>query len=181
MNTFLNSLSATSYTTNSGTDNTNTDSSSTSSISSKRLLTAVDYTSNFFQTNLPIFLMMIAFVSAYVLVLIFEKYQNSCCLSCPNLLRYISYTCQFMKMRFKYIYVDTVMWISYLPFLYFSILQLKKGDFSAGASVFSSLLAIVIIIVYPLYPLFILRKLFDRSEDPEENLKNYKSITLLEP
>ena len=84
-------------------------------------------------------------------------------------------------MRFKYIYVDTVMWISYLPFLYFSILQLQKGDFSTGASVFSSLLAIIIIVVYPLYPLFILSKLFDRSDNREEDLKNYKSITLLEP
>lgn len=73
------------------------------------------------------------------------------------------------------------MWISYLPFLYFSILQLKKGDFNSGVNVFSSLLAIVIIIVYPLYPLFILKKLFDRSSEPEEDLKNYKSICILEP
>lgn len=58
------------------------------------------------------------------------------------------------------------MWISYLPFLYFSILQLKNGDFSTGTNVFSSLLAIVIIILYPLYPVFILRKLFDRSSEP---------------
>jgi hypothetical protein len=70
-----------------------------------------------------------------------------------------------MEKRFKYTYVDLVMWISYLPFLYFSILQIKGVMWSTGLQVFSSLLAYVIIIIYPLYPIFILKKLFDKSDD----------------
>jgi hypothetical protein len=85
-----------------------------------------------------------------------------------------------MKQRFKFIYVDTVMWISYLPFLYFAILQLKSGRFDSGMQIFSSLLAIAIIIIYPLYPIFILRKIFDRSDNEAEDLRNYKAITLKE-
>jgi len=91
------------------------------------------------------------------------------------------YTCRFMEKRFKYIYVDLVMWISYLPFLYFAILQIKGVRWSTGIDVFSSLLAYVIILVYPLYPVFILRKLFDKSDDRRENLQNYKAITLKLP
>lgn len=75
------------------------------------------------------------------------------------------YTCRFMEKRFKYTYVDLVMWISYLPFLYFAILQIKGVMWSTGLQVFSSLLAYVIIIIYPLYPIFILKKLFDKSDD----------------
>jgi len=37
-----------------------------------------------------------------------------------------------MNKRFKYIYVDCIMWISYLPFLYFSILQLQNLKFNTG-------------------------------------------------
>lgn len=73
------------------------------------------------------------------------------------------------------------MWISYLPFLYFAMLQIKTLKFDSGINAISSLIAFVIIIVYPLYPAFILRKLFDKSDDPAENLKNYKAISLLLP
>lgn len=121
---------------------------------------------------------MFTFILLYIFVLLLERYNNSCCLSCPNLQQYLMYTCQFMKKRFKFIYVDSIMWISYIPFLYFAILQLQAGF---GSAVFSSLLAIIIIIVYPLYPLFILRKLFDRSSVPAEDLANYKAITLKQP
>lgn len=82
-----------------------------------------------------------------------------------------------MEKRFKYIYVDLVMWISYLPFLYFSMLQLKEMKFDSGVNALSSLIAVVIITVYPLYPLFILRKLFDKGD----NLSNYRAITLQLP
>jgi len=102
-------------------------------------------------------------------------------MSCPTLQKYIRYICDFMHKRFKWIYVDCVMWISYLPFLYFSILQLQNIQFNTGLQAISSLLAIVIIIVYPLYPLLILRLLFDKSDKPEENLKNYTDITLRLP
>ena len=73
------------------------------------------------------------------------------------------------------------MWISYLPFLYFAVLQLQSSKFDTGLNIFSFLLAIAIIILYPLYPLFILRKIFDRSDNPAEDLRNYKAITLKEP
>ncbi len=86
-----------------------------------------------------------------------------------------------MHKRFKFIYVDCVMWISYLPFLYFSILQLQKMNFSSGIESISSLLAIVIVIVYPLYPLFILRKIFDKNSDPALDLLNYKAISIRLP
>lgn len=172
VNNFLNSLSAVSYTDNTG---TNDPANSNSSSSTSRLLTAVDYRASFLQTNYPVFIIMFAFVFLYIFVLLIERYNNSCCLSCPNLQQYLAYTCEFMKKRFKFIYVDSIMWISYMPFLYFAILQLQAGF---ASSILSSLLAIIIIIVYPLYPLFILRKLFDRSSNPAEDLVNYKAITL---
>ena len=71
-----------------------------------------------------------------------------------------------MQKRFKYIYVDCVMWISYLPFLYFSILQLQKMPFDTALNAISTILAVVIIVIYPLYPVFILRKIFDKSDKP---------------
>jgi hypothetical protein len=174
MSNFLNSLSSVSYTSSQGTNDHNT----SATASSARLLTSIDYTSSFLATNYPIFLIMLAFIGSYFLVLLLEKYSASCCISCPNLYDYVNYTCDFMKRRFKYIYVDCVMWISYLPFLYFSILQLQSGRWDSGMNIFSSLLAIAIIITYPLYPIFILRKLFDRSSNPAEDLYNYKAITL---
>ena len=86
-----------------------------------------------------------------------------------------------MQKRFKYIYVDCVMWISYLPFLYFSMLQLQKLQFDTALNAISTILAFIIIIVYPLFPVFILKKLFDKSSDPNEHLKNYSAITLRLP
>ena len=86
-----------------------------------------------------------------------------------------------MHKRFKYIYVDLVMWISFMPFLYFSILQVKNLSFGSGTEAISSIIAFVVLIIYPLYPFFILRKLFDKSDDPALNLVNYKSITLRLP
>jgi hypothetical protein len=91
LNTFLNSLSIVSYT-SSGSSNTST-STSNSSASSRRRLTAIEYTSTFLSTNLPIFLMMIGFIGAYILVLIFTKYNESCCSSCPTIQKYIGYIC----------------------------------------------------------------------------------------
>ena len=88
------------------------------------------------------------------------------------------YTCRFMERRFRYTYLDLVMWISYLPFLYFGLLQVKNLRWDTGLNVFSNLLAFVILAIYPLYPIYILRKIFDKSDTPGENLKNYHAITL---
>lgn len=60
-----------------------------------------------------------------------------------------------MQMRFKWIYFDFVAWISFLPFTYFALVQLKNFSFNTALSAISSLLAMVIIAVYPLYPFFI--------------------------
>lgn len=120
---------------------------------------------------------MLGFICAYIAVLIVDRYKDYWFSSCPNFREYLGYMNEFMKKRFKYIYVDCVMWISYLPFMYFAILQLKANSYASGMEVFSSLLAIVIVVVYPLYPFFILRLLFDCSN----NLTNYESITLRLP
>ena len=119
---------------------------------------------------------MICFVSLYAACMIFDRYDG-CCSSCPNLLRYLHHICDFMKKRFKFIYVDTIMWISFMPFLYFAIMQLKSFNFSNGLHSLSSIFAAIIVIVYPLYPIYILRQLFDKTDDEKTNLINYKAIT----
>ena len=87
-----------------------------------------------------------------------------------------------MERRFKYIYVDLVMWISYIPFLYFGLLQVTNLRWDTGLNIFSNLLAFVILVIYPLYPIFILRKIFDTNSDSRrEHLKFYKAITLKLP
>ena len=60
-----------------------------------------------------------------------------------------------MKARFKWIYFDFVAWVSYLPFVYFAVVQLGTFSFDSALAGFSSILSIIIIIVYPLYPFFI--------------------------
>ena len=73
-----------------------------------------------------------------------------------------------MQKRFKWIYFDFVVWLSYLPFLYFALIQVQNMSFSTALLGISSILSVIIIIVYPLYPLFILYHL----------KKNYKAICL---
>lgn len=157
MTTFLDSLSICSY--------SNTGNSSANSTSAARLLAGVNYTDSFLATASPILMMVACFVSAYIVVLLFQKYSESCCTNFPCLQKYLRYTCQFMEKRFKWIYVDLVMWISYLPFLYFGILQAKAVAFSTALDIFSSLVAYAILIIYPLYPIFILKKMFDKNDD----------------
>lgn len=60
-----------------------------------------------------------------------------------------------MFKRFKWIYFDFVAWISYIPFLYFSLVQVKNISFQGPLMAFSSILSIAILITYPLYPLLI--------------------------
>lgn len=71
-----------------------------------------------------------------------------------------------MRKRFKWIYFDFVMWLSFLPFLYFGLLQVKKFNFDSAIEGVSSLLALLFVIVYPLYPIFITYQI----------KKNYKEI-----
>jgi len=58
------------------------------------------------------------------------------------------------------------------------MLQLQALKFDTGLNAISTIIAFIIIILYPLYPIFILRKIFDKSSNPEENLKHYSAITL---
>lgn len=111
----------------------------------------------FLATSAPIFGLMGGFLLAYILVVLFERYiKEESCFSCPNFKFYLTEICVFMKQRFKWIYFDFIAWISFLPFLYFSIMQLKAFSFNTGLEGFSSILAIVIVVVYPLYPFWIL-------------------------
>ena len=174
--TFLDSMGICSYT-NSG----NTTGNTSSGAQAARRLTAMNYTDSFLVTAMPIFIIMACFLSAYIVVVLYGKYGQNCCETCPCLQKYMKYTCRFMEKRFKYTYVDLVMWISYLPFLYFGLLQVKSLRWDTGLNIFSNLLAFVILIVYPFYPLFILRKIFDTSDTRRQNLKNYKAITLKLP
>ena len=84
--TFLDSMSICTYT------NTGNTTANQTSNSAARLLAASTYTDSFLTTSLPIFLMMIGFVCAYILVLLYQKYQNSCFTSCPCLQMYLKYT-----------------------------------------------------------------------------------------
>ena len=176
MSTFLDSLSICAYS-NAG----NTTSNSTTTSTGRRL-TALTYTDNFLTTSAPIFIIMGCFACAYIVVLLFGKYNDSCCSNSPCLRKYMMYSCRFMEKRFKYTYVDLVMWISFLPFLYFGLLQVKLLRWDTGMNISSNLLAFAILIIYPLYPIFIIRKIFDTNRDNRrEHLKFYKAITLKLP
>ena len=74
----------------------------------------------------------------------------------------------FMFQRFKWIYFDFVAWISYLPFLYFSILQVKKLGFNDGLQGFSSIFSIIVLATYPLCPVLIAYQI----------KKNYRAVCL---
>lgn len=112
----------------------------------------------FLATNAPIFALMGGFLLVYILIRVFLAYNGKgegILLSCPNARFYIIETIKFMQMRFKWIYFDFVAWISFLPFTYFALVQLKNFSFATGLEGISSLLSIVIIVLYPLYPFYI--------------------------
>lgn len=110
----------------------------------------------FLYVNVPIFVMMGGFLLLYLIIYIFQRNSESCCGSCPKLHFYVEETFNYLKARFKWIYFDFIAWISYMPFIYFAVVQLKTLPFEDALSGFSSILSIIIIIVYPLYPFFIL-------------------------
>lgn len=100
----------------------------------------------------------------YVTVLLMQKYMDQCFLRCPKVKRYAHEVCEFLLNRFTWNYFDFIIWLSYMPFLFFSITQLMKISFATGDMIFSSLLSIVIIAVYPLYPgliYYLIRKHYD--------------------
>ena len=99
--------------------------------------------------------MMGGFLLLYLIIYIFQRNSESCCASCPNLHFYVEEICIFIKARFKWIYFDFIAWISYLPFVYFAVVQLTTFSFESALAGFSSILAIFIIVIYPLYPALI--------------------------
>ena len=61
-----------------------------------------------------------------------------------------------MQMRFKWVYFDFIVWLSYLPFLYFALVQVQNFSFETTILGFSSIFSVIVLIVYPLYPIFII-------------------------
>lgn len=119
----------------------------------------------FLATSAPIFGMMGGFLLLYILVLVIENHAIKCSDSCPRVYFYTAEICAFMKKRFKWIYFDFVAWVSYLPFVYFSIMQLQAISFATFLEGFSCILSIVIIVTYPLYPFFIIYLLKQNYND----------------
>lgn len=57
--------------------------------------------------------------------------------------------------RFKWAYFDFIMWLSYIPFLYYALYQTKNFNFNSISNGVSNIISITIFTTYPLYPLFI--------------------------
>lgn len=121
MKTFLQSLSKMSMSSLGSTD----------SQSARRMLLATESLS-FLQINVPIFIMMGCFLALYAATYLIQKHIDSMCLSCSKLNFYVKEICIYLGNRFKWIYFDFVVWLSYLPFLYFSIVQVQKFNFKSG-------------------------------------------------
>ena len=60
-----------------------------------------------------------------------------------------------MQKRFKWIYFDFVIWLSYLPFIFFAVIQVQNISFEDALYGISSILSIVILATYPFVPIFI--------------------------
>ena len=151
MDEFLSSLNAISLTNDA--EDPNTDNTT----NARRRMLAADIANptNFLQMNAFIFLLIGVFLAIYLFIYIFQRNIDSCCGSCPKLFFYVNEICEFMKKRFMYIYVDFVLWLAYIPFLYFALIQLKDFNFDNFLNGFSSLLSILFVVVLPLYPFFI--------------------------
>lgn len=130
MSKFLSSLQVMSLT-NGGTSSTSVGNTTNSTNpAARRRMLQVAYTSSFIEVNMPIFAMMFVFLATYLSIIAFQKYiQESCRTSCSRAFLYVDEICSFMQKRFKWIYFDFIMWISYLPFIYFSLLQLQAFSF----------------------------------------------------
>jgi len=121
---FLSSLSSMSMTSG-GT--TVTDNTAPQEVPARRLLTtSTYYTQSFIEVNASLFFLMFAFIGAYLAIYVFQRFVTETCrVSCNVVWFYLDAICEFMQKRFKWIYFDFIMWLSYIPFLYFALLQLK--------------------------------------------------------
>jgi len=133
-------------------------SSDTTDNTSRRLLVsaaAQSVSNSFLVANQSIILLMLIFTAIYIVVLITQKYMDSCFAKCPRARFYSNEICEFLLKRFKWAYVDFIMWLSYMPFLFFALVQLQVIAFDSADKAISSVISIVIIIAYPAYPFFI--------------------------
>ena len=143
----------------SSSDSSDSSDSSGNETAARRLLArrflATGSTRSFLEINVPIFAFMGASLLAYLIVYLLHRNMDGLCLSCPRIQFYTQEICSFMLKRFKWIYFDFIAWMSYLPFLYFSLLQVQQFSFSSPLSAFSCIFALAVLLTYPLYPLFI--------------------------
>lgn len=109
----------------------------------------------FLYANQSILILMVIFLAIYVVVLLLQKYMDFCFSRCPKARFYSNEITEFLLKRFKWAYFDFVMWLSYVPFLFFALVQLQNFSFETGDKSVSSLISLVIIVVYPAYPFFI--------------------------
>lgn len=125
---------------------------------SRRLLVsaaAQSVSNSFLVANQSIILLMLIFTAIYIVVLLTQKYMDACFARCPKARFYSNEVCEFLLKRFKWAYVDFIMWLSYMPFLFFALVQLQVIAFDTADKAISSVISIVIIIAYPVYPFFI--------------------------
>lgn len=139
------------------TDNT-TNTTTNNTVSSRRLMVstaAKTVSKSFLIANQSIILLMLIFLAIYITTLLMQKYMDCCFKTCPNARFYSTEICEFLLKRFKWAYFDFILWLSYMPFLFFALVQLQMLSVETADKAISSVLSVVIILTYPLYPFFI--------------------------
>jgi len=61
--------------------------------------------------------------------------------------------------RFKWAYFDFIVWLTYIPFLYFAMVQMKNLIFSSATDSLSNVISLIILLTYPFYGLLIVYQL----------------------
>lgn len=69
------------------------DTSNTTTGRRRRLATSLSDPLSFLSTSAPIFAMMGAFLGVYIIIVIFQKNIDNCCLSCPRIKFYAEEIC----------------------------------------------------------------------------------------
>jgi hypothetical protein len=130
----------------------------TTSSARRRLLqdgTEVVEEPSFLEANMFTFILIGAFLLVYILVLIIQKSLPYCMDNCPKLHFYTNEICEFLQRRFKWIYFDFILWISYIPFVFFALEQFKNFSFENAELAVSCIFSMAVIATYPLYPVLI--------------------------
>lgn len=117
----------------------------------------------FIEANVMILSIMGACILLYIMSYLLSERIGNIFVNYPKLQYYVKQIATYISARFKWVYFDMLIWISYIPFLYFSLRQVKSISFTSALSSISSLVSLVILALYPLYPVLIflsLRKNF---------------------